>query len=85
MQSMQKEMEKTTGRDTVKAALVLKTSEITGLSPRSVNRVLDGNQNNESVLSVHMELQEGFQEVVEKVQTNFLLEAVNKLVPFPEK
>jgi hypothetical protein len=82
MQSMQKEFEKTNSRDIVKAAIVQKTSEITGLSQRSVNRVLNGNQNNDAVLEVHMELQEKFEDAVEEVKTNFLLKAVEELVPF---
>jgi predicted transcriptional regulator len=82
---MIKHSEKTNARNTVKAALVEKTAEITGLSSRSVNRVLNGKQNNETVLSVHMELKEGFDDLVEKVETNLLLEAVKELVPFTSK
>lgn len=65
-------MRKTKGRDTIRAARVQKTSEVTGLSPRQVRRVTQGDQQNEKVMEVYMKIEEG---------ENLLLEAVKQLVP----
>ena len=64
--------EKTNARDTVKAARIINTAKITGVSPRHVRRVLEAESENEHVLSAYMFLTEG---------ENKLIEAVKKLVP----
>ncbi len=66
-------MEKNSKRDTIKAATVLKTAELTGFSARYVRYVLEGKRINEGVATVYMELMEG---------ENKLMEAVKQLVPF---
>lgn len=60
-------------RDTRRAANILDTAEITGLSTSQVQKVLRTDRNNDTVVSVFMELQEG---------KNKLLEEVKKLIPF---
>jgi len=60
-------------RDVIRAATVKDTAEVTGVSPRFVNMVMNGERDNEVVVSVFMELQEG---------RNLLLQSVKKLVPF---
>ncbi len=40
------------GRDTIKAARIIKTARITGLSERHVRRVLDCKNGNEKVMEV---------------------------------
>lgn len=57
----------------IRAATVKDTAEVTGVSPRFVNMVMNGERDNEVVVSVFMELQEG---------RNLLLQSVKKLVPF---
>ena len=66
-------MRKTRGRDTIKAARVIKTADVTGVSKRQVRRVIEGDQKNDKILEVYMEIEEG---------ENLLLEAVKKAVPF---
>ena len=66
-------MEKPKKRDTVKAARIKKTAELTGVSDRSVRRVINGDQDNPTVMQVYLELEEG---------ENALLTAVKQLVPF---
>lgn len=66
-------MENNRNRDTINAARVIKTAECVGVSERYVNYVINGERNNDMVLSVFMEIQEG---------ENKLLEEVKKLVPF---
>ncbi len=60
-------------RDVKRAATVKETAEATGVSTRYVNMVMNGERENESVVSVFMELTEG---------KSLLLDAVKKLVPF---
>jgi hypothetical protein len=62
-----------TKRDTIRAALVKQTAEITGVSVRSVERVLAAQQENEKVLQVYLEMQQG---------NTALVDAVKELVPF---
>lgn len=66
-------MEKPKKRDSVKTTLVAQTAEICGVSKRQVYRVLDGQQDNDQIMMVYMELRQGSQELVE---------AVKQLVPF---
>jgi predicted transcriptional regulator len=78
---MQKTLNKPIVRDPEKTARVKKVAQITGVSPRTVYRVIDGDvttQKREEILSTYMELQEGENEVFE----NLLIKAVQKAVPF---
>lgn len=61
-------------RDAITAARVKRVADLTGVSTRSVQRVITGNQKNEEVLSAFMLLAE---------EENKLLNAVKSLVPFP--
>lgn len=70
-------MEKTRKRDTERAARIIKTARIAGVSEKSVRRVLNGEQENEYVLDVYMALAEED----EKIE-NELIEAVKELIPF---
>lgn len=67
-------MRNTKKRDAENAIRVKRTAEVVGVSIRTVERVIKGEQINEKVLEVYMFLQEGEQ--------NLLLEAVEKAVPF---
>jgi hypothetical protein len=60
-------------KDTKKAATIIETAELTGVSQRSVQRVISGDQDNERVFTVFMELTE---------RKNRLLQEVMQLVPF---
>lgn len=60
-------------RDTRRAANILDTAEITGLSTSQVQKVLRTDRNNDKVVAVFMELSE---------RKNDLLEEVKKLIPF---
>lgn len=60
-------------RDIKRAATIIEAAEITGVSQRSVRRVLAGEQENPNVLGVVMELTE---------RKNLLIEEVKRLVPF---
>jgi hypothetical protein len=66
-------MKNNSKRDTRRAATTIETAEVVGVSPRSVRRVLEQKQENETVLNVFMFLEEGKTE---------LLKAAEKLVPF---
>lgn len=66
-------MENNNKRDAINAARVIKTAECVGVSTSLVQKVIRGDRNNDKVLSVFMEIQEG---------ENALLEQVKKLVPF---
>jgi precorrin-6B methylase 2 len=68
-----KGMEKKDKRDTYRAALVLRTAEITGFSERYVRYVIGGGRENETVMATYMELLEGSNELVKRVR---------ELVPF---
>lgn len=65
-------MEKKSTRDTVRAARIKRTAEIVGVSERYVQLVLNAERQNEEVLLVFMELDEG---------ENKLVQEVKKLVP----
>ena len=60
-------------RDARRAANIIDTSEVVGVSTRQVQRVLAGDQENENVLTVFMELSE---------RKNLLIEEVKKLILF---
>jgi hypothetical protein len=60
-------------RNTKRAALIQDTAELTGLSTRSVERVLAADQKNPTALAVFMELEEGYENLRNQVKT---------LVPF---
>lgn len=66
-------MQKKGNRDTVRAARIIQTAKIVGVSERQVQRVLNGDQENDEVVLVFMELFEG---------ENKLIQQVKKLVPF---
>ena len=66
-------MGKNRKRDIIRAARITKTADLVGVSKRAVQLVLNGDRNNETVMTVFMELQEG---------ENKLLQEVKKLVPF---
>jgi hypothetical protein len=70
-------MEKTKKRDTERAARIKKTSRITGVDVRSVQRVLNGDQENEFVFDVYMAIAEE-----EEKMENKLIDAVKELIPF---
>lgn len=71
-------MGKTNKRDAENRAIVLKTARIVGVTPRSVERVIKGEQNNEKVMEVYMELLETGKETENKLKM-----AVAELVPIP--
>lgn len=71
-------MRKTSKRDSVVAARVKKTAEIMGVSIRTVQKVIKGDQMNKNVLNTYMELEEGEEELF----NNILLRTVERLVPF---
>jgi hypothetical protein len=61
-------MEKKANRDTIRAARIKKTADIVGVSERQVQRVLNGDQQNEDVVMVFMELSEGETKLVQQVR-----------------
>lgn len=63
-------------RDGYKRFLINKVADMYGVSPRTVDRIINGESDNEEVFTTFMELREG---------VNFLLEAVNDLIPFESK
>lgn len=60
-------------KDTKKAANIIDTAEVLGLSQSTVQKVLRGDRENPNVINVFMILDEG---------KNKLLKAVKELVPF---
>ena len=75
---MQKNPNKSTGRDPETATRVKRTAELVGVSPTTVYRVIMGDERisketSEKVMTVYMELKEG---------ENLLIEQVRQLVPF---
>lgn len=66
-------MIKPSKRDAEMATRVKRTAELTGVTERSVYRVLNGDQKNEGVLKVYMTLQEG---------ESLLVKAARELVQF---
>ena len=71
-ESMEKNKRKIKDRDTIRAARVKKTAGIIGVSERTVRRVINGDTDNENVMSAFMLITEG---------ENKLLNEVKKLVP----
>ncbi len=63
-----KDMEKTIKRDTTHASLVNDTSNITGVCPRQVRRVIKGECENEEVMTVYMTLYEGRSELIKELK-----------------
>jgi len=59
-------------RDVRRAAIVVDTAEVVGVSRSEVQKVLRGDRNNDTVIAVYMEIHEG---------KNRLLEEVKKLLP----
>ena len=53
-------------RDIEQAAIVAKTARITGLSKRHVRRVIIGEYQNETVLSIYMLFQEGNEALLQR-------------------
>ena len=74
---MHKNMLKMAERDTIRAARVQRTADITGVTPRAVRYILNGERENDDVLMVYMEIKE-----MEEKLDNDLKNEVNKLVPF---
>lgn len=60
-------------RDTKRAATIIETAEVLGVSQRSIQRVIDQKQENAKAMAVFMELTEG---------KNLLKERVREMVPF---
>jgi DNA-binding LacI/PurR family transcriptional regulator len=60
-------------KDVRRAATIKDTADVVGVSTRQVQRVLAGDQENEKVVAVYMEISE---------RKNELLEQVKMLVPF---
>lgn len=71
-------MENSKKVDTERAARVKKTARITGVSIRSVQRVLSGDQKNPEVMATYFDLLEGEKQLEE----NLLIKAVRELIPF---
>jgi len=63
------------------AARIKRTAEITGFSIRSVQRVINGDQNNESVLEVYMQITELDEQADDILKKTSLVKAAEKLVP----
>ncbi len=70
---MDKNKENIKKRDAVLTSRVKKTAEITGVSNRYVRMIINGERQNEDVLSTYMFIQEG---------ENKLLREAKLLVPF---
>lgn len=70
---MEKSNRNKSKRDIKRAATIIETAELTGVSTRSVRRIMESEQKNETVVMVFMEIEEG---------KNKLLSEVKKLVPF---
>jgi hypothetical protein len=71
--SMIKKIRKPVKRDVRRAATILETAEIVGVSQSEVQKVLRTDRNNEKIIAVFMELTE---------RKNALLEEVKNLIPF---
>lgn len=66
-------MNKPSVRDSEVATRVKRTAELAGVTERYVYLVISGERNNENVLGIYMQLQEG---------ESLLLQAVKELIPF---
>lgn len=71
--SMQKNLRYPKKRSAKRAALIEVTAVLRGVSTRQVQRVLAGDQNNDKVVDTYMELNEGFDKLIDEVK---------KMVPF---
>jgi len=83
---MQNNPNNSTRRDPETTIRVKRTAELTGVSTRTVYRVIIGdpkisNETTDKVLAVYMQLKEGEKEIIENIK-NQLVEAVEQLVPF---
>lgn len=74
-------MEKTKSRDTETAARIKKTARITGVSVRSVRRVLAGDQRNEEVMSTYLDLYEQEEIAYKTAEDNHLVAELERLIP----
>lgn len=70
---MAKILKNNSKRNHRRTALIKDTAEIVGVSPSMVRKVLNTDRNNDEVIAVHMELQEGYSRLIDEVK---------KLVPF---
>lgn len=68
---MLKKSTKQAKRDPETAARVKKIGKVTGLSQRSVRRVIRGDQKNEKVLDAYMLLQEGEEILLKEIEQAF--------------
>lgn len=73
MRGAPKSMQKSNKRNTEQAAIIQKTAKLMGVSKRYVRMVLNGERNNEGVMTCYMEILE---------RDNALLNAVKELIPF---
>jgi transcriptional antiterminator len=64
---MVKETRKQTKKDARRAATIKETAELAGVSTRTVQRVLNADQENEAVLSIFMEIKERHEEILKEV------------------
>lgn len=61
-------MEKKGTRDTVRAAKIKLTAQIAGVSDRQVQRVLNAEQENETIVMAYMEIDHGLNKLVQEVK-----------------
>jgi hypothetical protein len=73
--NMPKDIDKNKHRDTIRAARILRTAKITGVSTRHVRRVCEGEYTNDAVLETMVRLTQ-----MENHIDNELLKEVKKLV-----
>lgn len=67
--------------DIERAARIKKTARIAGVSVRSVQRVLAGDQNNEEVMNVYYDLYEQEQLAYKLAEENHLVAELERLIP----
>ncbi len=68
-------MNKTINRDTIRAARVIRTAQITGVSKRQVRRVCEGKCQNENVISVMVRMAQA-----EEMLDNLLINEIKSIV-----
>ena len=73
---MPKNDDKHKERNTIRAARILRTAKITGVSPRQVRRVCEGLHNNNDVVDTMVRLTQA-----EEYLDNMLLKEVKNLLP----
>lgn len=71
----------TTKRDAKKAFLVKKVAEKHGVTKDLVYKVLNGDRENEAILTDFMNLKETIDNAIETLQDNPLMHAVRRAVP----